>query len=209
MPKCPHADLFNRRGRAWLGRQVLPDNQWAAIATTSARSIAWPKIWLTSIATSPGKRLMTCKPTASDDHRRQRHRRERCHRRRRRHPAVPRTAEANELLRPQSACALHRSWLGAIWADQQTWAFPCPRHAEANNKHANPEILSSGSGSRVQRQSLHFKNLTSPAQLGTHYTALDRWAGKIDLISRNAASPSGPSSRPRPLSLTPPNGASM
>ncbi|MES0051975.1 MULTISPECIES: transposase [unclassified Mesorhizobium] len=22
-----------------------------------------------------------------------------------------------------------RSWLGAIWPDQQTCAFPCPRHA--------------------------------------------------------------------------------
>ncbi|PWJ85123.1 transposase IS116/IS110/IS902 family protein [Mesorhizobium loti] len=29
---CPHADLFNRRGRAWLERQVLPDDERAAIA---------------------------------------------------------------------------------------------------------------------------------------------------------------------------------
>ncbi|MEV8644908.1 hypothetical protein AB0V79_27530 [Mesorhizobium ciceri] len=32
VPKCPHADLFNRRGRAWLERQVLPDDERAAIA---------------------------------------------------------------------------------------------------------------------------------------------------------------------------------
>lgn len=32
VPTCPHADLFNRRGRAWLERQVLPDDERAAIA---------------------------------------------------------------------------------------------------------------------------------------------------------------------------------
>ena len=31
IPKCPHADLFNRRGRAWLLRQPLPDDERAAI----------------------------------------------------------------------------------------------------------------------------------------------------------------------------------
>ena len=31
VPRCPHADLFNRRGRAWLARQVLPDDEQAAI----------------------------------------------------------------------------------------------------------------------------------------------------------------------------------
>ncbi|WP_292694921.1 hypothetical protein [Mesorhizobium sp.] len=32
VPKCPHADLFNSRGGAWLERQVLPDDERAAIA---------------------------------------------------------------------------------------------------------------------------------------------------------------------------------
>ncbi|WP_246684474.1 MULTISPECIES: hypothetical protein [unclassified Mesorhizobium] len=32
VPKCPHADVFNRRGRAWLERQVLPDDERTAIA---------------------------------------------------------------------------------------------------------------------------------------------------------------------------------
>jgi transposase len=31
MPRCPHADLFNRRGRDWLARQPLPDDERAAI----------------------------------------------------------------------------------------------------------------------------------------------------------------------------------
>lgn len=31
-PKCPHADLFNQRGRAWLAQQMLPDDERAAIA---------------------------------------------------------------------------------------------------------------------------------------------------------------------------------
>lgn len=30
-PRCPHADLFNGRGRAWLDRQVLPDDERRAI----------------------------------------------------------------------------------------------------------------------------------------------------------------------------------
>ena len=31
IPKCPHADLFNARGRAWLSAQPLPDDERAAI----------------------------------------------------------------------------------------------------------------------------------------------------------------------------------
>src|ERR671920_1956200 len=31
VPPCPHADLFGRLGRAWLGRQTLPDDEVAAI----------------------------------------------------------------------------------------------------------------------------------------------------------------------------------
>ena len=30
-PPCPHADLFGRLGRSWLGRQELPDDERAAI----------------------------------------------------------------------------------------------------------------------------------------------------------------------------------
>jgi transposase len=32
IPPCPHAELFNRPGRDWLARQVLPDDERAAIA---------------------------------------------------------------------------------------------------------------------------------------------------------------------------------
>ena len=31
VPKCPHADLFNQRGRVWLARQVVPADERAAI----------------------------------------------------------------------------------------------------------------------------------------------------------------------------------
>ncbi|MGY3412928.1 hypothetical protein ACVWZV_009094 [Bradyrhizobium sp. GM5.1] len=31
IPKCPHADLFNARSRAWLAAQQLPDDECAAI----------------------------------------------------------------------------------------------------------------------------------------------------------------------------------
>jgi transposase len=31
VPKCPHADLFSQRGRAWLARQVVPNDERAAI----------------------------------------------------------------------------------------------------------------------------------------------------------------------------------
>ncbi len=32
IPKCPHADLFNRPGREWLARQPLPDDERMAVA---------------------------------------------------------------------------------------------------------------------------------------------------------------------------------
>lgn len=32
IPKCPHADLFNQRGRDWLARQPVPEDERAAIA---------------------------------------------------------------------------------------------------------------------------------------------------------------------------------
>jgi len=32
IPPCPHADLFGRLGRIWLARQVIPDDERAAIA---------------------------------------------------------------------------------------------------------------------------------------------------------------------------------
>jgi transposase len=32
VPPCPHAELFNGPGRAWLAKQVLPDDERAAIA---------------------------------------------------------------------------------------------------------------------------------------------------------------------------------
>src|SRR6476659_9966094 len=31
IPKCPHADLFNGRGRDWLARQPVPDDERFAI----------------------------------------------------------------------------------------------------------------------------------------------------------------------------------
>ena len=31
IPKCPHADLFNRPGREWLARQPLPEDERAAV----------------------------------------------------------------------------------------------------------------------------------------------------------------------------------
>jgi transposase len=31
VPPCPHAELFNRPGRTWLARQVLPDDERAAV----------------------------------------------------------------------------------------------------------------------------------------------------------------------------------
>lgn len=31
IPKCPHADLFSARGRTWLARQPMPDDERGAI----------------------------------------------------------------------------------------------------------------------------------------------------------------------------------
>jgi transposase len=32
VPRCPAADLFGHRGRAWLGQQELPDDEWHAVS---------------------------------------------------------------------------------------------------------------------------------------------------------------------------------
>jgi transposase len=40
VPKCPHADLFNQRGRAWLARQVVPDDERAAIERNIREHVA-------------------------------------------------------------------------------------------------------------------------------------------------------------------------
>ncbi|WP_245435240.1 IS110 family transposase [Mesorhizobium sp. WSM3879] len=60
---------------------MLPDDERAAMPATSARSTAWPKIWLTSdqeIAREAVDDVQVRR--ASDHHRRQRHRREPYHR---------------------------------------------------------------------------------------------------------------------------------
>jgi transposase len=35
IPKCPHADLFGRLGRAWLARQLLPDDELPQLSAIS------------------------------------------------------------------------------------------------------------------------------------------------------------------------------
>lgn len=41
IPKSPHADLFDARGRAWLAAQQLPDDERAAI-DRGVRELTWP-----------------------------------------------------------------------------------------------------------------------------------------------------------------------
>ncbi|MGY3591865.1 transposase [Bradyrhizobium sp. USDA 4341] len=48
--KCPHADLFNARGRAWLAAQQLPDDERAAVIGTSVSLTGWRKTWPCSTA---------------------------------------------------------------------------------------------------------------------------------------------------------------
>ena len=52
VPPCPHAELFNRPGRDWLARQVLPDDERAAIAGICASSTGSARTSPCSIAGS-------------------------------------------------------------------------------------------------------------------------------------------------------------
>ncbi|WFU39972.1 transposase [Bradyrhizobium sp. CB82] len=63
VPKCPHADLFNARGRAWLAAQQLPDDAERPSIGTSASLIGWQKIWPCSIARSHRSQSMIPRPT--------------------------------------------------------------------------------------------------------------------------------------------------
>ncbi|WP_246738885.1 transposase [Mesorhizobium sp. NZP2234] len=83
VPKCLHADLFNRRGRAWLERQVPPGNERAAspphprdrLAEDLAdldRDIAWEAVddvqtgsVRRSPASTPSSRAVSSPPSAT------------------------------------------------------------------------------------------------------------------------------------------------
>jgi transposase len=56
IPPCPHADLFGRLGRAWLGRQILPEDEAAAIVRHLRNSTDWARIWPYSTRRSPKAR---------------------------------------------------------------------------------------------------------------------------------------------------------
>lgn len=45
IPKYPHADLFSRVGRAWLGRQPLPVDGLATIERHLASWTGWARTW--------------------------------------------------------------------------------------------------------------------------------------------------------------------
>jgi hypothetical protein len=42
IPACPHADLCGQSGRAWLVKQVLPDEEWLAIER-HLRFVKWTR----------------------------------------------------------------------------------------------------------------------------------------------------------------------
>nr|WP_210184815.1 transposase [Allgaiera indica] len=130
IPKCPHADLFNRRGRDWLTRQPMPEDEQAAIArhvqeldrlaedlATLDRAIAQDRA---------GRRG---DPAPPDDHWRQSGGRRRTDGRDRQHQPLQVAAEAGELLRAEPARAPVRPGAGPSWQDKQGRTQSCPRHA--------------------------------------------------------------------------------
>jgi transposase len=56
IPRCPHADLFNRPGRAWLARQPLPEDERSAIARHIRELSDSGRISRASTKTSPKRR---------------------------------------------------------------------------------------------------------------------------------------------------------
>lgn len=53
IPKCPHADPFNRRGRDWLARQPVPENERLRLSVMSGNWIGSGRISLNSTKTLP------------------------------------------------------------------------------------------------------------------------------------------------------------
>ena len=126
VPKCPHADLFNKRGRDWLSKQALPDDERAAIARhvrevdRLAEDLADldGEIAKDTVDDADVQRLLTIAGVnavvaagivaAIGDISR-----------------IQRTAEARQLLRPQPAGSAVRPRPRPVWPDQQTREITC------------------------------------------------------------------------------------
>ena len=130
VPKCPHSDLFNRRGRGWLTRQALPDDEREAIGRhlreldRLAEDLAVLDREIAEGALDDGavKRLMTITGvnlTVGDGR----------DGGGRRHQPVRQPREAGELLRAQPSRAPIGTRRRPSWAHQQGRAQPCARDA--------------------------------------------------------------------------------
>jgi transposase len=104
IPRCPHADLFGRLGRAWLDRQPLPDDELAAI-TRHLRELDRLGEDLVVLDSEMAQAAIN-DAAAADDQRGSGHR---SPRRDRRHQALFQPAEAGELRWSQSEGATVRA----------------------------------------------------------------------------------------------------
>ena len=130
IPKCPHADLFNQRGRAWLGRQDLPDGRARGDRPASAR--ARPAGRGSRHPRSGDRRGCTRRrrgEAADDHHRGQADGRSQPHGGDRRHPPIQPSGKTRELLRAEPACPPVGPGSGPSWPHQQDWTQPCARDA--------------------------------------------------------------------------------
>jgi len=64
IPKCPHANLFNKRGRDWLTRQPVPEDKPAALPRHIRELDRLWEYLANSTATSP-KTPWTTKPSCA------------------------------------------------------------------------------------------------------------------------------------------------
>jgi transposase len=101
IPPCPHAELFNRPGRDWLARQVLPDDERAAIAR-HLRELDRLGEDLAALDRDIGVAVVDDPAGAASAHGRRHEHHGRCGAGRcdRRHPSLLEPAEAGQLLRP-------------------------------------------------------------------------------------------------------------
>ena len=127
VPPCPHAELFNGPGRAWLARQVLPDDERAAIER-HLRELdrLGEDLAVLDRDDRSGRRRRSGRAAAADHRRDERHGRGRPGRGDRRHPPLLQPAEAGQLLRPQPAGPAVRAWPRPAWPDQQDRPGACP-----------------------------------------------------------------------------------
>ena len=130
VPPCPHGNLVGISGRRWLAKQVLPEDERAAVERNLAQidlvesslKLIEAEIAREAMSDPVIRRLMTLPGvdmTVASGRRG----------RDRRHPSLPGPAQTRQLPRADSQRPSIGRGTGPAWSDHQAGSGPGPRHA--------------------------------------------------------------------------------